>query len=77
LTAQATCRANGTRNPKGQRSHECERGTQECVRHNDFNNLRGLTHADAWLPFLRGLTEMRTIDKQHKSFEMFVTSKTK
>jgi hypothetical protein len=22
-------------NPEGQRSHECERGTQECVRHND------------------------------------------
>jgi hypothetical protein len=22
---------------EGQRSHECERGTQECVRHNDFN----------------------------------------
>jgi hypothetical protein len=22
-------------NLKGQRSHECERGTQECVRHND------------------------------------------
>jgi hypothetical protein len=20
--------------PQGQRSHECERGTQECVRHN-------------------------------------------
>jgi hypothetical protein len=30
-------------NPKGQRSHECERGTQECVRHNDFNILRRLT----------------------------------
>jgi hypothetical protein len=28
---------------EGQRSHECERGTQECVRHNDFNILRGLT----------------------------------
>ena len=26
-----------------QRSHECERGTQECVRHNDFDILRGLT----------------------------------
>jgi hypothetical protein len=24
---------------EGQRSHECERGTQECVRHNDFNHL--------------------------------------
>jgi hypothetical protein len=24
---------------EGQRSHEWERGTQECVRHNDFNNL--------------------------------------
>jgi hypothetical protein len=23
---------------EGQRSHECERGTHECVRHNDFNN---------------------------------------
>jgi len=28
---------------EGQRSHECERGTQECVRHNDFDILRGLT----------------------------------
>jgi hypothetical protein len=24
---------------EGPRSHECERGTQECVRHNDFNEL--------------------------------------
>ena len=30
-------------NLEGQRSHECERGTQECVRHNDFNILPGLT----------------------------------
>jgi hypothetical protein len=30
-------------NLEGQRSHECERGTHECVRHNDFNILRGLT----------------------------------
>jgi hypothetical protein len=26
-------------NLEGRRSHECERGTQECVRHNDFNIL--------------------------------------
>jgi hypothetical protein len=30
-------------NLEGQRSHECERGTHECVRHNDFNILRRLT----------------------------------
>jgi hypothetical protein len=24
------------------RRHECRRGTQECVRHNDFNILQGL-----------------------------------
>ena len=30
-------------NLEGQRSHECERGTQECVRHNDFDILPGLT----------------------------------
>jgi hypothetical protein len=30
-------------NLEGQHSHECERGTQECVRHNYFNVLRGLT----------------------------------
>jgi hypothetical protein len=29
-------------NLEGQRSHECERGTQECVRHGDFNILAGL-----------------------------------
>jgi hypothetical protein len=28
---------------EGQRSHEWERGTQECVRHNDFNILLGLS----------------------------------
>jgi hypothetical protein len=27
-------------NLEGQRSHECERGTHECVRHNAFNILR-------------------------------------
>jgi hypothetical protein len=26
-----------------QRSHECERGTHECVRHNNFNTLWRLT----------------------------------
>jgi len=31
------------RHLEGWRSHECERGTQECVRHNEFNILRGLT----------------------------------
>src|ERR1700722_6284961 len=31
------------RHLEGQRSHECERGTHECARHNDFNILRGLT----------------------------------
>jgi hypothetical protein len=31
------------RQSRRQRSQECERGTQECVRHNDFNILRGLT----------------------------------
>jgi hypothetical protein len=30
-------------NLEAQRSHDCERSTQECVRHNDFNNLLGLT----------------------------------
>jgi hypothetical protein len=25
------------------RRHECRRGTQECVRHNDFDTLRLLT----------------------------------
>jgi hypothetical protein len=30
-------------NLEGQRSHECERGTHECVRHNDFNILRRLS----------------------------------
>ena len=28
-------------NLEGQRSHECERGTHECVRHNGFNKLPG------------------------------------
>ena len=32
-------------NLEGQRSQECERGTQECVRHNDFNILGGLGRA--------------------------------
>jgi hypothetical protein len=32
-------------NLERQRSHECERGTQECVRHNGFNTLPG-----AYLP---------------------------
>jgi hypothetical protein len=26
---------------ESERSHECERGTQECVRHNDLNILTG------------------------------------
>ena len=30
-------------NLEGQRSQECERGTQECVRHNGFNTLAGAT----------------------------------
>jgi hypothetical protein len=33
--SQAACYAN----LEGQRSHECERGTHECVRHSDFNIL--------------------------------------
>jgi hypothetical protein len=28
------------RQSESQRSHECERGTQECVRYNDVNNLQ-------------------------------------
>jgi hypothetical protein len=41
--SQAACCAKGTPSSEGQRSHECERGTHECVRHNDFNILRRLT----------------------------------
>jgi hypothetical protein len=32
--------ANVDANVKSKRRHECRRGTQECVRHNDFNSLR-------------------------------------
>jgi hypothetical protein len=28
---------------RSKRRHECRRGTQECVRHNNFNTLRLLT----------------------------------
>jgi hypothetical protein len=30
-----------------QRSHECERGTQECVRHNDFDILLGFASGES------------------------------
>jgi hypothetical protein len=33
---------NGERDEIAVRSHECERGTHECVRHNAFNILRRL-----------------------------------
>jgi hypothetical protein len=32
-------------NREGQRSHECERGTHECVRHNDFSILQSLAQS--------------------------------
>src|ERR1700677_3498790 len=43
LTAAGNMPCQWYANLEGWRSHECERGTQECVCHNDFNNLRGLT----------------------------------
>jgi hypothetical protein len=35
--------------PKGQRSHERERGTHECVRHNVFNNLYQLWRTKSYI----------------------------
>jgi len=43
LTAAGNMPCQWYANLEGWRSHECERGTQECVRHSGFNNLRGFT----------------------------------
>jgi hypothetical protein len=43
LTATSNMPCQWYANLECQRSQECERGTQECVRHNDLNFLLGLT----------------------------------